>query len=435
MPYVRHWLRNSILLFAAAIVLGLVAAHTTLIQPHDLSLDRTIQTNLRTSWLNHAMELVSYCASPVAGVLILAAWSGWLLFVRRRPTAAVSTFLVVAVGWNSTQIAKAIVARERPPRQFSLDPEIGSNSFPSGHTAFTVAAVVAAYFLLRETRHRRTVLIGGVFAVLLVAFSRMYIGAHYPTDTFGSVLIAGSAILFVTGVWHAWLLPRLDTLPLVGPLLARFGLAEERAALAPAEDDGHGGDDDHDGHDGHPEQGHYGQYGGYAQQAQQAPHAQQPQHNPYGQHDAYGRQDQYGQQGQYGQPTAQGQYGQAAQGQYGQQGAYAPYGQQPEQNGQYGAYGQHGQHGQQGQNNQYGAYGQYGQHNGHAGQGGQYDGGGHAGQGGGYGGQYDGHAGHGAGYGGHDGYGGHPGEWTGGPSEGGRHGAGGDPSSDGWHRR
>ncbi|MFG2178584.1 phosphatase PAP2 family protein [Streptomyces abikoensis] len=423
MPYVRHWLRNSILLFAAAIVLGLVAAHTTLIQPHDLSLDRTIQTNLRTSWLNHAMELVSYCASPVAGVLILAAWSGWLLFVRRRPTAAVSTFLVVAVGWNSTQIAKAIVARERPPRQFSLDPEIGSNSFPSGHTAFTVAAVVAAYFLLRETRHRRTVLIGGVFAVLLVAFSRMYIGAHYPTDTFGSVLIAGSAILFVTGVWHAWLLPRLDTLPLVGPLLARFGLAEERAALAPAEDDGHGGADHdghegHDGHDGHPEQGHYGQYGGYAQQAQQTPHAQQPQHDPYGQHDAYGGQ------GQYGQPPAQGQYG--------QQGAYAPYGygqQQPEQNGQHGQHGQHGQYGA------YGQYGQYGQHNGHAGQGGQYDGGGHAGQGGGYGGQYDGHAGQGGGYGGHDGYGGHPGDWTDGPSEGGRHGAGGDPSSGGWPRR
>ncbi|GAA2710537.1 MULTISPECIES: phosphatase PAP2 family protein [Streptomyces] len=231
MPYVRHWLRNSILLFAVAIALGLVAAHTSLIQPHDLDLDRTIQTNTRTGWLNTTMKLVSYCASPVAGVIILAVWAGWLLFVRRRPLAAVSTFLVVAVGWNSTQIAKAIVARNRPPRQFSLDPEIGSNSFPSGHTAFTVAAAIAAYFLFRNSRHRRTVAVLGVLAVLLVAFSRMYIGAHYPTDTFGSVLIAGSAILFVTGVWHAWLLPRLDRIP----LLDRFGLAQERAELAAAE--------------------------------------------------------------------------------------------------------------------------------------------------------------------------------------------------------
>ncbi|MGW1071987.1 phosphatase PAP2 family protein [Streptomyces sp. NPDC002537] len=225
MPYVRHWLRNSILLFALAITLGLVAAHTHLIQPHDLKLDRTIQTNLRTGWLNHVMEGVSYLASPVAGVVILAVWSGWLLFFRRRPMRAVATFLVVAIGWNSTQVAKAVVARPRPPREFMLDPEIGSNSFPSGHTAFTVAAAVAAYFLFRESRHRKTVAVCGVLAVLLVAFSRMYVGAHYPTDTFGSVLIAGSAILFVTGVWHAWLLPRLHRLP----LMERYGLSHELA--------------------------------------------------------------------------------------------------------------------------------------------------------------------------------------------------------------
>ncbi|MER5782969.1 phosphatase PAP2 family protein [Streptomyces mobaraensis] len=227
MPYVRHWLRNSVLLFAAAIVLGMTAAHTSLIQPHDLDLDRTIQTNTRTGWLNDVMEGVSYLASPVAGVIILALWSGWLLIAQRRPIQALATFLVVAVGWNSTQIAKALVARDRPPRQFSLDPEIGSNSFPSGHTAFTVAVAVAVYFLFRESRHRRTVAVCGVLAVLLVAFSRMYIGAHYPTDTFGSVLVAGSAIFFVTGIWHVWILPRVDRLPLLG----RFGLEQERAEM------------------------------------------------------------------------------------------------------------------------------------------------------------------------------------------------------------
>ncbi|MEU5053178.1 phosphatase PAP2 family protein [Streptomyces sp. NPDC021096] len=256
MPYVRHWLRNSLLLFASAIALGLVAAHTKVIQPHDLDLDRTIQTNTRTGWLNTTMELVSYCASPVAGVVILAIWCGYLLFVRRRPITAAAVFLVVAVGWNSTQLAKAIVARPRPPREFMLDPEIGSNSFPSGHTAFTVAVAVAVFFLFRESRHRRTVVVCGVLAVLLVAFSRMYVGAHYPTDTFGSVLIAGSAILFVTGVWHAWLLPNLERVPVLGGLLGRFGLAEERAALAAAEHGGEYGDP-------YGQYGHHDQYGQY----------------------------------------------------------------------------------------------------------------------------------------------------------------------------
>ncbi|WP_344097731.1 phosphatase PAP2 family protein, partial [Streptomyces stramineus] len=237
MPYVRHWLRNSLLLFAVVIALGLVAAHTRLIQPHDLDLDLTIQDNTRTGWLNHTMEGVSALASPVAGLLILAVWSGWLLFVRRRPVKAAATFLVVAVGWNSTQIAKAIVARPRPPREYMLDPEIGSNSFPSGHTAFTVSVVIAAYFLLRETRHRRTVLICGTFAVLLVAFSRMYVGAHYPTDTLGSVLIAISAITFMTGLWHTWVLPQLHRVP----LMERYGLAQERADMAAAQGGHHPG--------------------------------------------------------------------------------------------------------------------------------------------------------------------------------------------------
>jgi undecaprenyl-diphosphatase len=63
--------------------------------------------------------------------------------------------------------------------------------------------------------------------VALVAFSRLYIGAHYPIDVLGSVLVSGSAILFLTGIWHAWLLPRLHLVP----YLDRFGPVEPLAAV------------------------------------------------------------------------------------------------------------------------------------------------------------------------------------------------------------
>jgi undecaprenyl-diphosphatase len=227
MPQVRHWLRNSLIVFALTIALGLVAAHTSLLQPDELRLDRALQTDTRTGWLNTAMLGVSNIASPVGGLIILALWCGWLLLRRHRPVAAVSTFLVVAVGWNSSEIAKLIVARNRPPAVYSLDPEIGSNSFPSGHVAFTVSAVVAAYFLARGTRWQRPAALGGVAAVALIAFSRLYIGAHYPIDVLGSVLVSGSAILFLTGIWHAWLLPRLHLVP----YLDRFGPVEPLAAV------------------------------------------------------------------------------------------------------------------------------------------------------------------------------------------------------------
>jgi membrane-associated phospholipid phosphatase len=215
---VRHPLRLAVLLFAAALALGLLAAHTGLITPRDLRLDRDLQTATRTRWLNRTTLDLSQVASPVGGLVILAVWCGWLL-ARRRPVAAVSTFLVVAVGWNVTEVAKLIVARHRPPAVFSLAPETGSNSFPSGHTSFVLSAALAAYFLARGTRRRRPVALAGAGAVVLIGFCRLYIGAHYPTDLLGSLLVSSAAITALTGLWPLWILPNLHRVP----WLARFG--------------------------------------------------------------------------------------------------------------------------------------------------------------------------------------------------------------------
>jgi undecaprenyl-diphosphatase len=230
MPYVRHWFRTALLLFVLALAIGLVAAHTSLLQPHELHWDRRLQLDARTGWLNQVMLAVSDVVSPVGGLVILALWCAWLLLVRHSPVKTVTTFLVVAIGWNSSEIAKILVARNRPPAIYSLDPEIGSNSFPSGHVAFTVSAAVAAYFLARGTRHQRPVALAGVAVVALVAFSRLYIGAHYPTDVLGSLLVSSSAIICLTGLWRAWLQPRLTQVPLLSPLLARFGPLDTQPA-------------------------------------------------------------------------------------------------------------------------------------------------------------------------------------------------------------
>ncbi|MFC1417748.1 phosphatase PAP2 family protein [Streptacidiphilus cavernicola] len=231
MPYVRHWFRTALLLFVLALAIGLVAAHTSLLQPHELRWDRHLQLDTRTGWLNQVMLGVSDVVSPVGGLIILALWCGWLLFVRHDPVKTVTTFLVVAVGWNSSEIAKILVARNRPPAIYSLDPEIGSNSFPSGHVAFTVSAAIAAYLLARGTRRQRPVALAGIAVVALVAFSRLYIGAHYPTDVLGSLLVSGSAIICLTGLWHRWLQPRLAAIPVLSPLLARFGPLDSPPAL------------------------------------------------------------------------------------------------------------------------------------------------------------------------------------------------------------
>ncbi|ACU77830.1 phosphoesterase PA-phosphatase related [Catenulispora acidiphila DSM 44928] len=217
MPKVRHWLVIAVALFAAALAVGLTAAHTSLTRSTELSWDGHIQ-ELRTGWLNRAMLDLANLASPVGGLAIIVLITLFFLW-RRNPVQACATFLVIAVGWNSSEIAKIIVARHRPPVLYSLAPETGSNSFPSGHTSFAFSLAVAVCLLAARTRWFGLTVVLATLWTLLVAFSRLYIGAHYPLDVLGSFLVSSSAIVFVLGLWHVWIAPNLYRVP----LLDRFG--------------------------------------------------------------------------------------------------------------------------------------------------------------------------------------------------------------------
>ena len=225
MPKVRHWLVIPLALFAAALALGLTAAHTSLTRSTELSWDAHIQ-QLRTGWLNRAMLDLANLASPVGGLVITVLITMFFLW-RRNPVQAAATFLVIAVGWNSSQVAKVIVARHRPPAVYSLAPETGSNSFPSGHTAFAFSLAVAVCLLAVGTRWFRPAVVLGTLWTLLVGFSRLYIGAHYPFDVLGSILVSTSAIVLLTGLWHGWIGPNLYRVP----LLDKFGPVPEPAPV------------------------------------------------------------------------------------------------------------------------------------------------------------------------------------------------------------
>ena len=56
-------------------------------------------------------------------------------------------------------------------------------SFPSGHTAASFAAVTALFFAKEKYRYPALVL------AVLIAFSRLYLYVHYPTDILGGILV------------------------------------------------------------------------------------------------------------------------------------------------------------------------------------------------------------------------------------------------------
>ncbi|PRY04295.1 undecaprenyl-diphosphatase [Pontibacter ummariensis] len=67
--------------------------------------------------------------------------------------------------------------------------DVSSPSFPSGHTAFVFTAAVSIWIMFRDVRLR-----GFLFVwTLLVAYSRLALGVHYPSDVLGSIVLGTTA--------------------------------------------------------------------------------------------------------------------------------------------------------------------------------------------------------------------------------------------------
>ena len=146
---------------------------------------------LSNPFINAVMWLVTQTGEIGAGLVVLMA-AIW--FVRhQRGVDALS--IVVSLGGAAAlnAILKLIFARPRP----SLFPpmvKVTGFSFPSGHVTAAVAVYgFLAVVLWREGR-RGWAIFSGLW-VILVAISRIYLGAHYPSDTLGAMVFTSLWLL------------------------------------------------------------------------------------------------------------------------------------------------------------------------------------------------------------------------------------------------
>jgi undecaprenyl-diphosphatase len=107
-----------------------------------------------------------------------------------------AVLLVTGCVWASdltASLVKLAVGRERPFESISeADPLMGSvgSSFPSGHAATSAAGAFALALIAPRAAPYLAALAG------TIAFSRVYVGVHYPFD-----VLAGLAVgLAVAGV-------------------------------------------------------------------------------------------------------------------------------------------------------------------------------------------------------------------------------------------
>ena len=215
LPQARHWVLLGVLLCAAVIALGF----TVRLLPGDTAAELQVDQDLsqhHVALLTAVAMGINFLFGPVAGLGLIAIIAIVVLLVRRDLATAVAFGIVACSGWVASEAFKLIVARQRPNPALLFDPlspETGSNSFPSGHASFAVALAFALYFLSRGTRWSKLVAVAGAVMAVIVAWSRLYVGVHYPTDVTASFLAASAAFVLLAGLWNRYA-PRLfDRLP------------------------------------------------------------------------------------------------------------------------------------------------------------------------------------------------------------------------------
>lgn len=163
----------------------------------DLALTNALAAH-RVGWLTQAMLLVSDAHETgklLAIAFLLAAWRWW-----RGTRDEALAFLVVPAGELLNLLLKHAFQRPRPVVALPLV-HLSTFSFPSGHAvASTVFYGAVCVLVFRHTRSRLLRTIAAAVAscmVLLVAASRVYLGAHYLSDVLAGIAAGCACLAFI----------------------------------------------------------------------------------------------------------------------------------------------------------------------------------------------------------------------------------------------
>lgn len=156
-----------------------------------------IQEHMRYAFLDAFWKGVTFLGN--GGWFWIALGVIFLIFSKSR-AIGFRALLALAIGFLITNLLlKNLVARVRPYDTYSvLIPLIARQtdySFPSGHACASFASAIV-YLKMLPARYG----IPLVVLASMIAFSRLYVGVHYPTDVLGGVIV---------GVFSGWLICRL----------------------------------------------------------------------------------------------------------------------------------------------------------------------------------------------------------------------------------
>jgi undecaprenyl-diphosphatase len=209
-------------LLAVAVAAALAAGALTLIivMNPNLAFDVTVERDVQaTNWgpLALAFPVFSWIGDAKGAVLDVLVFIAVLIWNRRAWILAVAGALTG--GWYI--LISHLINRARPttPQVLQVTEHPGASSFPSGHTIFIVTVTVVLMLCLGYRYLPRWARPIGWAVVALIVFagaiSRIYTGAHWPTDVLAGILIALAWLSFVASI--RWISDRVFVSDRDGP--------------------------------------------------------------------------------------------------------------------------------------------------------------------------------------------------------------------------
>ena len=168
----------------------------------DFKLFIILNQKISNSLFDLTMPIITnedYWGIPILCLII------YLLFFGQKKGKIVLCLLIISLGINDyicASIIKPTVARLRPSHEFLeyinlLVPKGGKWSMPSNHASnmFVLATIISTFYSKTKA---------GIFLIaILVSFSRVYVGVHYPMDVFVGALIGTTIAIIIISFWSS----------------------------------------------------------------------------------------------------------------------------------------------------------------------------------------------------------------------------------------
>ena len=182
----------NIFLFILLTILTLI----NLLTPVDSAIESYV-IGIRSDRLTSIMKTITNIARAYSLISI----SVILLFVIRDKKISLSIIINLICVFLTSQIAKLIFKRTRPDGEFLVYAK--GYSYPSGHAMVSLAYFgFLTYLILKKINNkflRINLIILTSIIILLIGFSRLYLGVHYATDIIGGYVFSIIyLIIFIT---------------------------------------------------------------------------------------------------------------------------------------------------------------------------------------------------------------------------------------------